>query len=49
MAIETELAANPNGVAIFQSLLASTGTVVEFHKILVESEAQAQQRSQCHI
>lgn len=30
-------------IATLQSVLASTGTVVQFHKILVESEAQAKQ------
>lgn len=30
-------------IAILQSILASTGTAIQFHKIVVESEAQAQQ------
>jgi hypothetical protein len=30
-------------IATLQSVLASTGTVIEFHKILVESETQAKQ------
>jgi Domain of unknown function (DUF2703) len=32
-----------HAIATLQQVLASTGTVVQFHKILVESEAQAKQ------